>query len=133
MRLKALAAAGLFLLLAAAGLLLFMGSASRRARGAAERLAEEFAPGRASRAFLARARDLGADEFVIEADGGRSALELRRADFARRWPAFEDGYGKLSAGAAQARFTGAPPFERRYCRIEFKGGEVTSWRAFVLD
>lgn len=117
----------------------WMAAAGKRARTASLAMVWQFSPGKPMRRFFARADSLGADQFVIEPDdgaapaGGMRSLERKLPDFRTRWPAFRDDFEGLTSGAAEVRFMGAPPFERYYCRIDFKDGRVVAIKRRVVD
>ncbi|OGS01783.1 MAG: hypothetical protein A2V88_12695 [Elusimicrobia bacterium RBG_16_66_12] len=117
----------------------WMAAAGKRARNASMAMVWQFSPGKPMRRFFARADSLGADQFVIEPDGGvmpaggMRSLERKLPDFRTRWPAFRDDFESLTSGTAEVRFMGAPPFERYYCRIDFKDGRVVAVKRRVID
>lgn len=93
-----------------------------------------FKPGRPARLFFVRARSMGADRFTVEEEGKEPVyLERRRADFKTKWEAFDANFQSLRSGAADVQFTGVPPFERRFCRIEFKNGLIVATRTQSID
>ena len=111
---------------------------SRRARDRSAAVAWQFAPGRYSRPFFRVAAATGADQFSYEPPGVEGpaparTLERRSSDFERRWPAYKDEFESLTSGSAEARFLGAPPFERYYLRIEFKDGRVLTVTRRLID
>jgi hypothetical protein len=132
---------GTALLIIVIGLILFY--MIRRGRVAAQNqeiMKTEFAVGKPSESFFTRARELGADDFVLKGPGesmsspGKYVPVPRWSDqFEKQWSELDHTFRSLPKGSAEIQITGIPPFQRFYVQIEFEGGKVTSIRTSDLD